>query len=92
MEQGNSFGEEVMLTMIVGCATFSLCFSFNYASDIFPNFAHVSIGASESQSSPIFNNLSQELARDGASGQGYKATTHRANAPCSMTRSQGWRG
>jgi hypothetical protein len=89
MEQGNSFGEEVTLAMIVGCATFLLCLSFNYASDIFPNFAHVSIGTSESQPSPISNNLSQKLARDGASGQGYEATTHRADAPCSMTRAAG---
>ena len=92
MEQGNSFGEEVMLTMIVGYATFLLCFSFNYASDIFPNFAHVSIDTSESQPSPISNNLSQELARDGVSGQGYEAITHRADAPCSMTRPQERRG
>jgi hypothetical protein len=47
MEQGNSFGEEAMSTVTVGCATFLLCFSFNYASDIFLNFAHVSIGTSE---------------------------------------------
>jgi hypothetical protein len=79
MEQGNSFGEEVMLTMIVGCAyIFYFASPFNYTSDIFPNFAHVSIGTSESQPSPISNNLSQELARDGASGQGYEAT----NSPC----------
>jgi hypothetical protein len=86
MEQGNNFGEEVMVTMIVGCATFLLCFSFNYASDIFPNFARVSIGTSEPQPSPISNNLSQELARDGASGQGYEATTRGADAPRSMTK------